>query len=394
MTSTDPATPQSSADDAPHYRLEAHPGPCSPAERARLLAAPVFGTAFTDHMVRARWTTEGGWGQRRVTAYAPLALDPAAAVLHYGQEVFEGLKAYRHSDGSVWTFRPQLNAARFAASARRLALPELTEEDFLASLRALVSVDAAWVPEAPGTSLYLRPFMIASEAFLGVRSARVVDYLVIASPAGGYFAAGEDADGPAAGAAASGPGAGAPTPVAIWVADGQHRAGPGGTGAAKCGGNYAASLLPQQQAAEHGCAQVCFLDAATNTLLEEIGSMNLLVVTDDGGVHTPVLSGTILDGVTRRSVLDLCREQGREVTERALPLAEVLAGVRTGRITEIFACGTAAVITPIGRLAGSGFDLTVGDGCLGPVAAALHEQLTGIQHGTRADTRGWLYRLA
>ena len=366
--------PHPADDGAPHYRLERHPDPCSPAERDRALAAPGFGTAFTDHMARASWTAEG-WGDRRVEPYAPLALDPAAAVLHYGQEIFEGLKAYRHADGSVWTFRPDLNAARFAASARRLALPELSEADFLASLTALVRADVDWVPSAAGSSLYLRPFMFASEAFLGVRAAQVVDYLVIASPSGPYFSQGF-------------------APVDIWVADGQHRAGAGGTGAAKCGGNYAASLQPQQQAAEQGCDQVCFLDAATNTLLEEIGSMNVLVVTRDGAVHTPELTGTILSGVTRRSVLDLCRAQGRQVQERPLPLAEVLSGLRTGEVTEVFACGTAAVITPIGRLAGAGFDLTVGNGTPGPVTTDLYDELTGIQRGTSEDEHGWMYRLA
>ncbi|HIZ36802.1 MAG TPA: branched-chain amino acid aminotransferase [Candidatus Ruania gallistercoris] len=361
-------------DGAPHYRLHRHPAPCSPAERDRALTAPGFGKAFTDHMARARWATEG-WGERRVEPYAPLSLDPAAAVLHYGQEIFEGLKAYRHADGSVWTFRPELNAARFAASARRLALPELPEADFLASITALVRADVDWVPRAPGSSLYLRPFMFAAEAFLGVRSAQVVDYLVIASPSGPYFSNGF-------------------APVDIWVADRQHRAGPGGTGAAKTGGNYAASLQPQQQAAARACDQVCFLDAATNSLLEEIGSMNVLLVTRDGAVHTPELTGTILAGVTRASVLDLCRAQGRPVHERAIPLAEVLAGLRSGEVTEVFACGTAAVITPIGRLAGAGFDLTVGDGAPGPVTTALYEELTGIQRGTAVDDRGWMFRLA
>ena len=374
MSSLAPLQPHAAGDGAPHYRVEPHPGPRSPAERDRVLAAPGFGQVFTDHLAEATWVAGAGWGDRHVRPYAPLSVDPAAAVLHYGQEIFEGLKAYRWADGSVWTFRPELNAARFAASARRLALPELPEADFLASIRALVRADVDWVPGAPGSSLYLRPFMFASEAFLGVRSARHFTYLVIASPAGGYFS---DAF----------------APVAIWVADGQHRAGPGGTGAAKCGGNYAASLLPQQHAAAQGCAQVCFLDAATNTLLEEIGSMNLLVVTRDGAVHTPELSGTILDGVTRRSVLDSCRARGLVTMERPLPLAEVLEGLRTGTVTEMLACGTAAVITPIGRLAGAGFDVTVGDGSPGPVTRALFEELTGIQRGTRPDAHGWMYRL-
>ncbi|UFU04660.1 branched-chain amino acid aminotransferase [Ruania suaedae] len=358
-----------------HYRVHPSPAPCPATERERVLEAPAFGTRFTDHMARARWTPQTGWTDRRVEAYAPLSLDPAAAVLHYGQEIFEGLKAYRHADGSVWAFRPELNAARFAASARRLALPELPEEDFLGSIEALVRADEAWVPHRPGTSLYLRPFMFASEAFLGVRPAAGVDYLVIASPAGSYFGEGF-------------------APVSIWVDQGHHRAGPGGTGAAKCGGNYAASLRPQQQARAHGCDQVCFLDAATGTTLEEIGSMNVLVVMADGSVHTPELSGTILAGVTRRSVIDLLRQEGREVLERSLPLAEVLDGVERGVVTELLACGTAAAITPIGRLAGTDFDVTVGDGRPGPLTTALHDKLTGIQYGTTADVDGWLRRLA
>ncbi|SEF01235.1 branched-chain amino acid aminotransferase [Ruania alba] len=374
MTTTTHPRSGATHDGVPHYPVHRNLSPCPAEQRQQVLDAPRFGTRFTDHMARARWTPDTGWADRRVEAYGPLRLDPAAAVLHYGQEIFEGLKVYRHGDGSVWAFRPALNAARFAASARRLALPELDTDDFLASIAALVNADVDWVPTLPGSSLYLRPFMIASEAFLGVRPAAQVDYLVIASPAASYFGGGFE-------------------PVSIWVADGQHRAGPGGTGAAKCGGNYAASLLPQQQAAEHGCDQVCFLDAATNTLLEEIGSMNVLVVTDDGTVHTPELSGTILSGVTRRSVLDLLREQGRTVSERPIPLAEVREGLREGTVTEVFACGTAAVITPIGRLAGAGFDLTVGDGSPGPITSALHATLTGIQYGTSADVHGWMRRL-
>ncbi|QOR69570.1 branched-chain amino acid aminotransferase [Ruania alkalisoli] len=362
-------------DGAPHFPVQPNLSPFPAEERRQAVLAPRFGTCFTDHMARAHWSPQTGWTDHRVVPYAPLAMDPAAAVLHYGQEIFEGLKAYRHADGSVWAFRPELNAARFAASARRLALPELPEADFLASLEALVRTDRAWVPAGAGASLYLRPFMFASEAFLGVRPAAGVDYLVIASPAGGYFTAGF-------------------APVSIWVARDQHRAGPGGTGAAKTGGNYAASLLPQQQAREHGCDQVCFLDAATSTALEEIGSMNVLLVMGDGSVHTPALTGTILAGVTRRSVLDLLAQDGREVVERTITLAEVLDGLRRGTVTEVLACGTAAVITPIGRLAGEGFDVTVADGAPGPVTTELHERLTGIQYGRCDDTYRWLHRLA
>ncbi len=354
-------------------RLSASPR--SADERAALIASPAFGVEFTDHMARAVWTADGGWAERRVEPYGPLQLDPAAAVLHYGQEIFEGLKAYRHADGSIWTFRPEKNAARFQASARRLALPELPTEDFLGSIEALVAVDGAWVPSAEETSLYLRPFMFAAEAFLGVRPSRRVDYLLIASPVGPYFAGGVK-------------------PVSISVAEQSPRAGTGGTGAAKCGGNYPASLLPQQEAYAHGCEQVCFLDAATNTLLEELGGMNVMVVHRDGSIATPALSGTILEGVTRDSILTLLREGGHEVVERDLPLAEVLDGLRTGDITEIFACGTAAVVTPIGRLVGDGFDLAVNGGQTGTITAAIRGQLTAVQYGRAEDTHGWMRRLA
>ena len=348
--------------------------PRSAAERTRLMTEPGFGTVFTDHMARITWTADGGWADRRVEPYGPLQVDPAAAVLHYGQEIFEGLKAYRHADGSVWTFRPEANAARFAASARRLALPELSEADFLGAIEALVEMDAAWVPSGDESSLYLRPFMFASETFLGVRPSREVEFLVIASPVGPYFSGGV-------------------RPVSIWVDQEFHRAAAGGTGAAKCGGNYAASLLPQQKAYERGCDQVCFLDAATGAFLEELGGMNVMLVGADGSVTTPALSGTILEGVTRASILSLLREEGRTVTERAITLEELLDGLASGAVAEVFACGTAAVVTPIGRLAGADFDLTVGDGATGPVTAAVRRGLTDLQYGRAADGAGWLHRL-
>lgn len=349
-----------------------HPVPDD--ERAALLAHPKFGTVFTDHMARVGWTAQGGWANRRVEPYAPLSLDPAAAVLHYGQEIFEGLKAYRHADGSIWSFRPRANAARFARSARRLALPELSEEDFLGAITALVAVDREWVPAGEETSLYLRPFMYAAESFLGVRPANAIEFLTIASPVGPYFASGVQ-------------------PVSIWVDRTYHRAGPGGTGAAKCGGNYAASLLPQQEAHAKGFEQVCFLDAATGTVLEELGGMNVMVVHADGRVTTPPVSGTILEGVTRSSILTLLEEAGHQVSEEPVPLAGLRAGLDSGEVTEVFACGTAAVITPIGRLGSDAFDLTVGDGTAGPVTLATRARLTDIQYGRASDEHGWLYRL-
>jgi len=356
------------------YDVRRNPHPLPEAERAAALAAPRFGTVFTDHMARATWTAADGWTDRRVEPYGPLQLDPAAAVLHYAQEIFEGLKAYRHEDGSVWTFRPWANAARFAASARRIAMPELPEEDFLGAITALVREDQAWVPSGEEMSLYLRPFMYASERFLGVRPSLEAEFLVIASPVGPYFARGVH-------------------PVSIWVAEDYHRAGAGGTGAAKFGGNYAASLLPQQLAHAKGFDQVCFLDAATNTALEELGGMNVFVVHADGAVSTPALTGTILEGVTRSSILRLLSDAGHDVTERRVTLDEVRTGLTDGSIVEVFACGTAAVVTPIGRLAGEGFDLTVGDGSSGPVTTSIRSQLTDIQYGRAADPHGWMHRL-
>lgn len=348
--------------------------PTPDAERESLLATPKFGTVFTDHMARVSWTQGVGWHDRRIEKYGPLQLDPATAVLHYAQEIFEGLKAYRHADGSVWTFRSTANAERMQRSAHRLALPELPTEDFLASITALVRTDLDWVPSGEETSLYLRPFMYASEAFLGVRPSLQAEYLVIASPVGSYFAGGVK-------------------PVSIWVSQDYARAGAGGTGAAKCGGNYAASLLPQQEAHARGCEQVCFLDASTGTLLEELGGMNVFVVGADGSVSTPRLSGSILEGVTRSSILTLLAEQGREIRERDIPLTELLTGLRDGEVAEVFACGTAAVVTPIGRLAGPDFDVTVAGGDAGPVTTAIREALTDIQYGRAADPHGWMHRL-
>src|SRR5215213_3940929 len=278
--------------------------PTDDARLAEILANPGFGTSFTDHMFTAVWTPAEAWHDARVTAYGPLSLDPASAVLHYAQEIFEGLKAYRHADGSVWTFRPEANGARLARSAQRLALPELPVADFVATVDALVSVDERWVPDPSGEkSLYLRPFMFASEAFLGVRPARHVTYCVIASPAGSYFTSG-------------------PKPVSILVSEHYTRAALGGTGAAKTGGNYASSLAPQQEAIERGFDQVVFLDALERRYVEELGGMNLYFVTDDGTIVTPELTGTILEGITRASIIELAGSLGHKVEERRVSIEE------------------------------------------------------------------------
>lgn len=364
---------------APHrtsslqFELTPSAHPRSEAERAAILAAPGFGKYFTDHMARARWTAESGWGEARVEAYGPLQLDPSAAVLHYAQEIFEGLKAYRHEDGSIWAFRPEANAARFTRSARRLALPELPEDAFLASIEALVAADAAWVPTGGEASLYLRPFMFASEAFLGVRPAARVDYLVVASPAGAYFPGGVQ-------------------PVSIWLSRDYTRAAPGGTGAAKCGGNYAASLAAQREATEHGCDQVCFLDAVEGRWVEELGGMNIYFVHRDGTVVTPALNGTILEGVTRDSILTLAREQGLGVQERPVSVEEWTEGVASGDIVEVFACGTAAVVTPVGRLLDGDTEVSTGDRP-GEVTMRLRDALLDLQYGRTEDTHGWMHRL-
>ena len=350
-------------------------------QREAALVNPGFGKTFTDHMVLATWTSGQGWHDARVTAYGPLSLDPSAAVLHYGQEIFEGMKAYRHSDGSVWTFRPGVNAARFARSARRLALPELPEADFIESLRALVATDEKWVPsgDAEEASLYLRPFMFASEAFLGVRPAAKVTYCVIASPAGPYFAGGL-------------------RPVSIWLSADYTRAAPGGTGAAKCGGNYAASLAAQVQATANGCDQVAFLDAAERKWVEELGGMNLYFVQSDGTMVTPELTGTILEGVTRASIIELAQDLGHKVDERRVSIDEWRDGVANGEITEVFACGTAAVVTPVGRLAWQGGEVAIGDhdinGGVGSVTRSIRQALLDVQYGRAADSHGWLTRLA
>jgi branched-chain amino acid aminotransferase len=347
--------------------------PVAPERLQEILADPGFGLHFTDHMYVAEWTPEQGWHDARVTPYAPLTLDPATAVLHYAQEIFEGMKAYRHPDGSVWTFRPEENAARMVRSSHRLALPVLPVEDFIASVDTLVRADERWVPEPEGEkSLYIRPFMFASEKFLGVRPSQHVTYMVICSPAGAYFSKGVK-------------------PVSIWLSEDYTRAGRGGMGAAKTGGNYASSLLPQQEAIEEGCDQVVFLDTEHGTYVEELGGMNLYFVHDDGTIVTPEL-GTILEGITRGSIIELCGKLGHRVEERRFSIDEWREGVASGRITEVFACGTAAVVTPVGTLKWRGGSVGEGEDT-GPVTSQVRQALVDIQYGRAEDTFGWMHRV-
>ena len=344
----------------------------TPEERAAILTNPGFGQHFTDHMVDICWSERGGWHRPRVQPYGPIQLDPAAAVLHYAQEIFEGLKAYRHADGSIWTFRPEANAARMQRSAKRLAMPELPTEYFLDALHQLIAVDGDWVPSQPETSLYLRPFAFAKEAFLGVRPAKKVNFYLIASPAGAYFTGGI-------------------TPLAIWLSTSYTRAGHGGMGQAKTGGNYAASLVAQQEAYENGCQQVLFLDAQKGEYLEELGGMNVVLVTRDNRLITPD-SDSILEGITLDSILQLGRDRGYTVEQRPVSITEWRDGVASGEIVEAFACGTAAVITPISEIKSSGVGIRMPE-VEDRVALSLRDELTGIQYGRVPDRHGWLHRL-
>jgi branched-chain amino acid aminotransferase len=345
----------------------------SDARRNEILAAPGFGKHFTDHMFMATWTTDKGWHEGRVMPYGPILLDPAAAVLHYAQEIFEGMKAYRHPDGSVWTFRPQANSARFNRSAKRMAMPDVPEATFIQALEALVKTDQKWVSNTPDHSLYLRPFMFATEPFLGVRPASEYKFMVIASPVASYFAGGVK-------------------PVTIWLSQNYTRAAKGGTGAAKCGGNYAAGLAAQLEANANGCDQVVFVDAVERKWVEELGGMNLYFVMKDGTLVTPPTGGTILEGITRISIFQLAQEFGLKPVERPISIDEWKAGVANGDVQEIFACGTAAVITPVGKLVWDGG--AIGDSTIGAVTTRLRNSLMDVQFGRAKDTHGWMHRLA
>src|SRR5438477_1847204 len=347
--------------------------PVAPDVRAGLLQDPGFGKIFTDHMVTIRWTQDRGWHDAEVRDRAPIALDPAAAVLHYGQEIFEGLKAYNFGNGSIALFRPEQNARRFQASAARMSMPELPETVFLQAVDELVTIDAAWIPEGDG-SLYLRPFMFATEAFLGVRPSYEYLFVLIASSVGSYFKGGEK-------------------PVTVWVTDRYTRASEGGTGAVKCGGNYAASLAAQAEAIQNGCDQVVFLDAAEHRWVEELGGMNVVFVFDDGSIQTPPLSGTILPGITRDSVITLARHEGRTVREERYSIEQWRADAASGKLREVFACGTAAVISAIGKIKSANGDIVIGGGDGGPVTAALKATLVGIQRGDVADSEGWMRKI-
>ena len=357
-----------------NFALHPNPAPVADHERAALLANPGFGRVFTDHMALIRYDEAHGWHDAQITARTPLMLDPATAVLHYAQEIFEGMKAYKLADGAMALFRPDANAARFRASAQRMAMAELPETLFIESVKALVRADAHWFPDVEGGSIYLRPFMIASEVFLGVKPSAEYLYLVIASPVGAYF----KGDTPA---------------ISLWVSQDYTRAAPGGTGAAKCGGNYATSLVAQAAAIKLGYDQVVYLDAVERRWVEELGGMNLFFVFEDGSLQTPPLGGTILPGITRDALLTLARDDGLTVREEPYAIDQWHADAVSGRLTESFACGTAAVVTPVGSVTSCDGRFTIGAGGPGQMTQRLRDRLVGIQRGTMVDPYGWVQRI-
>jgi branched-chain amino acid aminotransferase len=352
---------------------------CVPdAVRAAMLESPGFGQVFTDHMITLRWSQDLGWHDGKLEPYGPLVLDPATAVLHYAQEIFEGMKAYRQESGPIVTFRPHANAARFRASAARMAMPQLPDETFVEAIELLVTQDKDWVPASTSQSLYLRPFMIATTVALGVgKPADSYLFAVIASPSGGVFTGGLRA-------------------VNVWLAEDYTRAAPGGTGFAKTGGNYASSFVAQQQAIDQGCDQVVWLDAVEHRWVEEMGGMNLFFVYGSGSdarLVTPPLTGTLLPGVTRDSLLTLAPDLGIPAAEAPVSVEQWREDCASGAITEVFACGTAAVISPVGTVKGNSGSWQISYGQPGAVTLRLREELLGIQFGRQPDPYGWLHKI-
>jgi branched-chain amino acid aminotransferase len=360
---------------APAIAFEMSDSPVPAEERDRLLTDPGFGRVFSDHMAIIRYSSDKGWHDAKVTARRPLSVDSASSVLHYAQEIFEGMKAYRHANGDVALFRPDANARRFQDSARRMAMPELPAGLFVESLDALVRADRDWIPPGEEASLYLRPFMFASEAFLGVKPADEYLYMVIASSVGGYFKRGA-------------------TSVSVWATREYIRAAPGGTGAAKTGGNYAASLIALAEANRQGCDQVVFLDAIERRWVEELGGMNVFFVFEDGSLQTPPLGGTILAGITRDSLIQLARDEGLTVREEPYSIEQWQADAQSGRLTEAFACGTAAVVTAIGSVKSAQGSFSIGGQSVGPLTQRLRARLVDIQRGRAADPHNWVHRVA
>ncbi|NQW74192.1 MAG: branched-chain amino acid aminotransferase [Candidatus Planktophila sp.] len=357
-------------------KITLNPNAKDASTRDALVAEGGFGKYYTDHMVVCEWSEKGGWEEPHLMPYGPISLDPATAVFHYGQEIFEGMKAYRQPNGEISLFRPQANAQRFAKSAARLALPEMPEALFLETIETLVKQDAGWVPYQVGDSLYIRPFMFATEVGLGVRPSNKATYMLIATPAGAYFDPSKA--------------------VSVWISTEYVRAAIGGTGEAKCGGNYAASLVAQRAAAKEGCDQVVWIDARERKWVEEMGGMNLYFVKGIGAgatVITPQLTGTLLPGITRDSILSVAKDLGYKVQEAMVSIDDWRDGVASGEITEIFACGTAAVVSPVGLAKSVMGTWKTGDAQPGVITMQIRNHLLGIQHGTVLDTHNWMKKL-
>jgi branched-chain amino acid aminotransferase len=330
-----------------------------------------FGSTFSDHMFTQEYTAENGWHNALISPYHALSLDPSAAVFHYSQEIFEGLKAYRTQDGKINLFRPEENCKRFNRSAKRIVMPEVDVELHLEAIKKLVALDKDWVPNENGASLYIRPTMIATTPKLGLGASASYSHFIITGPAGSYFAGGLQ-------------------PISVYVADKYRRAVKGGVGEAKTGGNYAASLYASEEVAKKGYSQVLWLDAIEGRYIEEVGAMNICFVYDGKRIVTPELSGSILPGITRDSILKLAPAIGYEISEQRLDIEEILADIASGKITEVFGCGTAAVISPVGAFCYQDKDYVINNNETGVVSKHLYDELTGIQYGTREDRFGWI----
>lgn len=328
-----------------------------------------FGKIFTDHMFVMNYTEGKGWHDPRIVPFERISLSPAAMVFHYGQEMFEGLKAYKGEDGNVFIFRPDMNAKRTNNTNARLCIPSIPEEDFVQAVKTVVDVDRDWVPTAPGTSLYVRPFIIATDEFLGVAPSHTYLFMIILSPSGAYYSSGLD-------------------PVGIWIEDEYVRAVRGGMGYAKTGGNYAASLIGQVKAHDGGFSQVLWLDGVERKYIEEVGSMNIFFKID-GKVITPMLNGSILPGITRDSTIHLCKSWGYDVEERRISVDEVIEAQKSGKLEEVFGTGTAAVISPVGKLRYIDDVMLINNGEIGPLSQRLYDTMTGIQYGRLEDPFGW-----
>lgn len=341
----------------------------SPKEKPAKGAPLGFGHIFTDHMFVMNYTEGKGWHDPRIVPYGDISIAPSAMVFHYGQEMFEGLKAYKGADGKVYLFRPDMNAKRTNDTNDRLCIPQIPVEDFVEAVKAVVDVDRDWVPTDPGTSLYIRPFIIATDEFLGVAPSKTYLFMIILSPSGAYYESGLE-------------------PVGIWIEDEFVRAVKGGMGFAKTGGNYAASLIAQVKAHDDGYAQVLWLDGVERKYIEEVGSMNIFFKIN-GKVVTPMLNGSILPGITRNSIIHVCKQWGYEVEERRISVDELVAAAKDGSLEEVFGTGTAAVVSPVNKLRYVDDVMDIGDGSIGELTQKLYDELTGVQWGEREDPYGW-----